>query len=160
MSESLWADVDAYLLDALLSDLGGDSAYETLQVAEVHNTALWTPAKWTLPAVAFNGSEATSEYGTQHDGYPHEQAVYPYVVAAVVKASSYDSAQAHAKILTARIREALRVRFNLPGLAASTLGEAVIETRVPEWGVFVFPVENTQMWYGVTRVALDIVTEL
>lgn len=160
MSESLWNDIDGYLETNLLADLGAGSGYGSLFVAQVHNTHQWTPERWTLPAVAFNGNEAASRYGTQHDGYPQEEPTYEYVVTAVVKESAEATARTNAKILCARLRESLRVRFGMDGLGASTLGEAIIETRVPEWAVYVFPVENTKFWYGVARVALEIVTEL
>lgn len=160
MSESLWNDIDGYLLDALEEDLGEDSGYGTLPVAAFYNTHQWTPERWTLPAVAFNGNEATSRYGTQHDEYPHEEPTYEYAVASIVKESAEATARTNAKILCARIRESLRVRFGLDGLSQSTLGEAIVETRVPQWAVYVFPVENTKFWYGVARVALEIVTEL
>lgn len=160
MSESLWADIDAYLLTAFAEDLGEGSDYVTLQVAEVVNTALWTPERWTLPAVAFNGSEAVSVYGEQHDGFPHEHPTYLYAVTAAVKEDAHATALGNAKILAARLRESLRTRFGLQGLAPSTLGEAIEESRVPSWAIYVFPVENTKLWYGVVRIALDIVTEL
>jgi len=160
MSESLWADIDAYLLTAFAEDMGDDSDYLTLQVADVVNTALWTPERWTLPAVAFHGGDASSQYGTQHDGFPHEEPTYQYVVSAVVKGTSEANARTNAKILCARLRESLRTRYNLAGLGESSLGEGVIETSVPEWAVYVFPVENTKLWYGVARIALDIATEL
>lgn len=165
MSESLWNDIDAYLETAFLTDLGEDSDYATVVVAEVHNTAEWTPGKWALPAVAFNGNEADSEYGAQHDGFPHEHPTYAYVVSGVVKEASDATARANAKILLARLRESLRTRFALDGLDPSSIsadgsGESIVETRVPSWAVYVFPVENTKLWYGVARIALDVVTEL
>lgn len=160
MSESLWADIDAYLLTAFAEDVGEDSDYVTLLVADVVNTALWTPDRWTLPAVAFHGGDASAQYGTQKDGFPSEEPTYRYVVSGVVKEAAEATARANAKILCARLRESLRTRYNLAGLGQSTLGEGVIETAVPEWAVYVFPVENTKLWYGVARIALDIVTEL
>lgn len=118
---ALWDKADAYLRTELLDEMGdgGDYADLTIQQAEVGE--IYDPDQVAYPFLLVRGlstsyvdSRSPHAGGTLH----YDGIGYPYEVITVCRASTGATATANAKELARRVREFIRRRPALGGLAA------------------------------------------
>jgi len=136
MSAVLWTDIDNYLLTYILADMGVSSSYSTLKINEVFLSDSFTPTDYNPPSVViFSNSVRPINQGPHGDGEVHIYSEYRYFLACVdAERTTYATAKANAQALTQRLREVIRTRYALGGLA-STLVETVYETQVQDMRV-------------------------
>lgn len=166
MSACLWADIDAYLLAAVTTDMGAASTlYSTLKIATVKTgeAAAVNPDHYTLPLVVIDGYEMDPGDNYPHaDGAIHLDAIrYPYLLAAYTTATTATQAKADGQELLRRFRELLRSRYALGGLTA-TDGETVTETEIGNGGVAVRGIggTNTGKYLAIAGLELEVLTSI
>ena len=112
MSETLWVDADALLVDYLREELGSNSDYNTLVVnnERIFSTIIKSPndwRDWQLPSVIVMGNKTFRNPGPHGDGEAHYDKQLPYLVVVLVDGDQVTAVR-DAKILEQRVAEALR----------------------------------------------------
>ena len=150
MSAVLWADIDNYLLTNILADMGSGGSYATLQVNEVLLSDSFKPTEYNPPTVViFSNTVRPTTQGPHADGEIHIYSEYRYFLACVDDAqTTYAVAKANAQALVQRMREVVRTRWALGGLA-STLVETVYETAILDMRVEVLGGQQGGKFRGV-----------
>ena len=160
-TESLWNDIDSYLVAKAISDLGTGSAYTTLKVLEVHVDDTLEPQEdWHLPAIVI--SSFLCELDTTLGGDAFDSAVNKYRcgITAVLSATSYDQARKDTKEMIRRIAKLARA-LGAMGRMASTDGETVIDSRIAMQQARIYPAKGSEtVWYGAGIVGVDVFAEV
>jgi hypothetical protein len=155
----LWNDIDSYLISALTTDMGAASAYSTLKLASTPLLAdQFEPAKVTFPGVIIVTGEAEHSPGPHGDAVVHLDIRYPYWIVPICSSSTFALAKADAKTLAGRVRDVLRSRYALGGLAA-TGGEVVTQTEIGATHIEVRG-PNAGAYLGVAIVEFDVFAEI
>ena len=151
MSTCLWADIDAYLVAAITTDLGLSSAlYTTLRVAEIIIGPQIDEQHATLPAILIVGQRCLHSV----DQIQALTMEYPYLLAAVYSHAVYTTLKANLQELARRLRMSVWNRGVFGALTASD-GEWVWDVilgnvELTTWG----PVEG--LYYGAAEVPLTV----
>ncbi len=169
MTDTLWNDLDSYLVDILTTDLGPVSAYTTLQAQLVTATTYeqflapntgQRDKESQLPGIFIVGNVAKFDDGQFGDGKLHLVASMPYDIFCLAQDTSWPAALADAKTLGTRVRESLRARPNLLYLGStpqSSIGEVVRRTLIGGLDVWVLKVAGAGgLWRGLARVSVEI----
>ena len=165
MSACLWAEIDAYLIDAVTTDMGTGGLYGTLEIATVKTgeAAAVNPDHYTLPLVVIDGYEMDPGDNYPHaDGLIHLDGIrYPYLLLAYTTATSDTQAKADGQELLRRFRELLRSHYALGGLTASD-GEKVDETWIGKGGVAVRgrAGTNTGKYMAIAGLELEVLAKI
>lgn len=165
MSACLWNDIDAYLVEALTSDMGQESDYDTLQL---HANGIvvgeqFDPDHVEFPFVMVRGLETGFEVEGPHgDGDVHYDDIsYPYQFVFATLGETVASAKADTQELVRRGREVLRSRPGLNGITADD-GETVVRVDVTGVRIELRGVvgSNQGMYIGFGVVEFDVITEI
>ena len=161
MSESLWTDIDNYLVTAITTDMGAASAYATLKLDQVVLSDSFQPDRYNPPtAIIFSNTARPIEQGPHADGEVHIYTEYRYFIAVIDnEQTTYAQGKANAQILLQRVREVIRGRFALGG-TTSTIGETVYETVIQEMRAEVLGGQLGGKFRGVGVVPIIIRTEI
>lgn len=162
----LWADLDAYLMDAVTTDLGMGSVYTTLKIGQVILGSEIDEKHATLPAVLVVGERATITYGD----FGALKSAYPYLLVAVhgVQVANLSDPASHTTAYTAlktnlqELARRLRLMVDSRGVfgrLTSTDGETVYDVNLGQvaltlWG----PVEK--YYYGAAEVPLTVTSSI
>lgn len=157
MSACLWADIDAYLVTAVTTDVGAASAYTTQKVGDVIVGTMIDEQHTTLPlpAVLIVGEQA--QHGPEGDTLGGSAVwIYPYMLVAVTGNAAYATLKANLQELGRRLRILATTRAAFGRLTA-TDGEYVWNTELGAqalqlWG----PVEG--LYYGTVEQPLVVST--
>lgn len=166
MSACLWADIDTYLVAAVIADMGVDSSYSTLKIptASVLVGETFDPDHVTLPFVLIRGmdSDLTGEFeGVDDSALRMFGLVYAYEFVAISSAATVAQAKADAQELYRRLRELLRTRYAFGGLQASD-GEIVVQVRPTggRVGVYGRSGTNAGTYLAGAELRFDVLTEI
>lgn len=164
MSACLWADIDAYLIAAVTADMGAASAYATLKIAGVEVGEIVNPEQKTLPFVLIRGYEASEGDDYAHgDGVIHlDNMRYPYEIFAFAVSATAAQAKIDAQELRRRLREMMRSRHALDGIAPASDGETVIQTNMTGGGVQVRGMagSNRGAYLAAALLELEVITQI
>jgi hypothetical protein len=119
---ALWGSIDDYLRANLLDEMGdgGDYADLTIQQAEIGE--IYDPDQVAYPFLLVRGlSTSYVDSRNPHAGgtLHYDGIGYPYEVITICRAATAATATANAKELARRVREFIRTRPALGGLAAT-----------------------------------------
>lgn len=159
LAESLWNQIDTYLLAAFTADMGAAAGLTTLTVQTFVNTAEWTPNAWTLPAVIVDGETGSLIQEVHFDGNAHAENTYDYVVGALCISDNYGTARANAKTLGHRLLGVVLDRPSFGDLGNADGSERVQEVHPTRLTVMAFPVDgNKNNWYGLATLEIDVLS--
>jgi len=112
MSDTLWVDADALLVDYLREEIGEASDYQTLTIIDdrifpaiVRSPADWKD--WQLPTIVVMGKQTLRDPGPHGDGKAHYDKKYPYLILILTEGDQVTSVR-DVKILEQRVEDALR----------------------------------------------------
>lgn len=174
MGESLWADLDAWML-AALAVLGDAATYPTLTAQKLTATIIrdyreWdNPDVWKFPAVIVGSSRTTRPAaGTLFgDGEPHYRKTILFSWLAVVEGDSF-TANRDAKIMEKRletiarllVRDGWGANAGIP-ITPDTSGERLTNIAIGQSNIALFPRGSDaelDAKYGVASLDLDVIT--
>lgn len=166
MSESLWNNLDTFLVNRIRAAMGTDSAHPTLKLQRVDTALTWDVAEWEdwpKPAVAVMGYERSAPgYGPHGDGVAHLEPVYRYVLL-VMDEGTQQAAQANVKTLLTRLDAVIRDLYtDINGLGPDSYGERPANIEVGSTAIGASRVQSSQAsrWIVLGGIDVRFVTEV